>query len=110
MTQPEGSESNPMVTFLFMGGFILIFYFFMMRPQQKKAKEQKAFKEELKKGDKVITIGGIHGKVVDSKENTLTIQVDSNTKIKIEKSAVSMEMTRGINVLPTDKSATLPQT
>lgn len=60
----------------------------MIRPQVKKQKEAKAFRQELKKGDKVVTIGGIHGKVVDMNERTVLIQVDG-AKIRIEKSALN---------------------
>jgi preprotein translocase subunit YajC len=75
---------------------VIVFYFFMIRPQMKKAKEQKAFRENLKKGDKVVTIGGIHGKIVDVAETTLVVEVDHNVKLRFEKSAVSMDNTAGL--------------
>lgn len=108
MAAPEGSEGNPMVSFMFIGGFILVFYFFMIRPQQKKAKTQKSFRTDLKKGDKIVTIGGIHGKITDVKDNTFTVQIDANSKLKIEKSAVSMEMTKGISESSTTTAEALP--
>ncbi len=67
---------------------LVVFYFFMIRPQMKKQKELKKFRENLKVGDKVVTIGGIHGKILEVAESTLLISVDSG-KIRIEKSAVS---------------------
>jgi preprotein translocase subunit YajC len=70
---------------------IIVFYFFMIRPQMKKAKDQKKFREALKKGDKIITIGGIHAKITDIQETTFTIEVEGGTKMKIEKNAVSMD-------------------
>lgn len=70
---------------------VVVFYFFMIRPQMKKAKDQKKFRENIKKGDKVITIGGIHGKITDIADTTFTIEVESGTKFKIEKNAVSMD-------------------
>jgi preprotein translocase subunit YajC len=70
---------------------IIVFYFFMIRPQMKKAKDQKKFREALKKGDKVITIGGIHAKITDIQDTTFTIEVEGGTKMKIEKNAVSMD-------------------
>ena len=70
--------------FLLIGGMFLIMYLFMIRPQVKKQKEAKTFREGLKKGDKVVSIGGIHGKVVDMNERTVLIQVDG-AKIRIEK-------------------------
>ena len=73
---------------------IVVFYFFMIRPQMKKAKNEKVFKEGLVKGDKVVTIGGVHGKIVEVGETTFMIEVDSNVKLKIEKTAVSAEATK----------------
>tara|TARA_B100001250_G_scaffold81365_1_gene67027 strand:+ start:22422 stop:22724 length:303 start_codon:yes stop_codon:yes gene_type:complete len=75
--------------------FSLIFavmYFFMIRPQIKKQKREREFRLALKKGDKVVTIGGVHGKITDIKENTFIIEVHaaSGTSLKVEKSAVSM--------------------
>lgn len=70
---------------------VVVFYFFMMRPQMKKAKEQKKFRENLKKGDKVITIGGIYGKIVDIFEKAIVIEVESGAKLRISKEAVSAD-------------------
>ncbi|MGB0882197.1 MAG: preprotein translocase subunit YajC [Vicingaceae bacterium] len=69
----------------------LVFYFFMIRPQMKKQKEAKAFKESLVKGTKIVTIGGIHGKIVELQGETVTVEVGSGTRIKMEKSAISKE-------------------
>jgi preprotein translocase subunit YajC len=63
----------------------------MIRPQNKKRKELQNMRESLKKGDSVVTIGGIHGKVVEVKETTIVLSVDANTKIKVDKSSVSMD-------------------
>ncbi len=70
---------------------IVVFYFFMIRPQLKKAKEQKKFRENLKVGDKIVTIGGIHAKVSEIQDTTLIITVEGGVKLKIEKNAVSMD-------------------
>lgn len=70
---------------------IVVFYFFMIRPQMKKAKDQKKFRENIAKGDKIVTIGGIHGKIVEVQEKTFIIEVEGGHKLKIEKSAVSMD-------------------
>lgn len=71
-------------------GIIGVFYFFMIRPQQKKQKDQKKFLEELKKGDEVVTIGGLHATVISVYETTVTLDVDSKgTKMKFEKSSIS---------------------
>ncbi len=70
---------------------IVVFYFFMIRPQLKKTKEQKKFRENIKVGDKIVTIGGIHGKISDVGETTFMITVEGGVKLKIEKSALSMD-------------------
>ncbi len=76
---------------------IVVFYFFMIRPQMKKAKDHKKFVQELKKGDKVITTSGIHGKIVDLNETTFLIEVESGTKIRFEKSSVSQESSKALS-------------
>lgn len=70
---------------------IVVFYFFMIRPQLKKAKDQKKFRENIKVGDKIVTIGGIHAKIVEVQETTFMIMVEGGVKLKIEKNAVSMD-------------------
>jgi preprotein translocase subunit YajC len=70
---------------------IVVFYFFMIRPQLKKAKEQKKFRENIKVGDKVVTIGGIHAKISEIQDTTFIITVEGGVKLKIEKNAVSMD-------------------
>jgi len=67
---------------------LVVFYFFMIRPQMKKQKELKKFRENLSVGDKVVTIGGIHGKILEVSEATLLISVESG-KLRVDKSAVS---------------------
>lgn len=70
---------------------IVVFYFFMIRPQLKKTKEQKKFRENIKVGDKIVTIGGIHGKISDVQDTTFMITVEGGVKLKVEKNAVSMD-------------------
>ncbi|HLP54443.1 MAG TPA: preprotein translocase subunit YajC [Fluviicola sp.] len=70
---------------------VVVFYFFMIRPQMKKQKEQKAFRENLKQGDKVITIGGIHGKILEVTDTTVLINSEG-TKLRFEKSAISQSV------------------
>ena len=85
------------------GGFlpmlliIVVFYFFMIRPQMKKAKDHKKYVEEIKKGDRVITTSGIHGKIVDLNETTFLVEVEGGTKIRFEKSAISLESSKALN-------------
>lgn len=66
----------------------VIFWLFFIRPQNKKQKEEQKFREALQKGDDVVTIGGIHGKVMEVKETTVLVSIDINVKIEIEKSAI----------------------
>lgn len=88
--QPQASSNIPML--LLMAGLFGVFYFTTIRPQQKKAKEQKKFQDELSKGDKVITMSGIHGKIVKTDESTFDIEIANNTVITIEKSMISAEV------------------
>lgn len=73
---------------------VVVFYFFMIRPQMKKAKMEKEFKTSLNKGDKVVTIGGAHGKIVEVQDTTFLIELADNVKVKFEKSAISAEATK----------------
>ena len=79
---------------ILIGGIIVIFYFFMIRPQQKKQKDQRKFLEEIKKGDHAVTMGGIHGKVSAIEGDTILLEVDRGTKLRIEKSSVSLEASK----------------
>lgn len=79
--------------FLF-GSIILIMYFFMIRPQQKKQKDTKKFIEEIKKGDDVVTIGGLHGKVSSVEGDVVFLELDRGLKVKVEKSAISADFTK----------------
>jgi len=79
--------------FLF-GSIILIMYFFMIRPQQKKQKDTKKFIEEIKKGDDVVTIGGLHGKVSSVEGDVVFMELDRGLKVKVEKSAISSDFTK----------------
>jgi preprotein translocase subunit YajC len=82
---------------LMMGLIVVVFYFFMIRPQMKKQKEGKKFIENIKKGDKVVTIGGIHGKIAEVNDTTYVIEVEGGNRLKISKSAVSMENSATLN-------------
>ncbi|HLN74720.1 MAG: preprotein translocase subunit YajC [Methylococcaceae bacterium] len=88
----DGTATNPLMSFLPMILIIVVFYFFMIRPQMKRQKELNAFRNSLAKGDKVVTTGGIYGKIVEIKDNTILLQVDDNVKIKVDKSAVVKDM------------------
>jgi preprotein translocase subunit YajC len=87
----SGGGQGDYTQFIFLGLILVVFYFFMIRPQMKKSKDQKKFRESLKKGDKVITIGGIHGKILDLSDTTVTLEMVDKTHIKFEKSAISLD-------------------
>jgi preprotein translocase subunit YajC len=90
MAQPAGAsgQANPLVTFLPLIAVFVVFYFFMIRPQMKKQKELNNYRKELKRGDKVITTGGIYGRVYEVKETSVTIEVGGDVKLKVDKNAV----------------------
>lgn len=91
--QSSGGGS-PYSTLIFLGGFIVIFYFFFIRPQQKKQKDQKKFVEAIKKGDQVVTVGGIHGKVTSVEGDIVYVEIDRGVKIKLDKSSISLEASK----------------
>lgn len=76
-------------TILLYAGIIVVFYFFMIRPQQKKQKDQKTFQDSLKKGDPVVTIGGLHGRVSSVDGDTVTLEVDRGVRMTFDKSSIS---------------------
>ena len=75
-------------TMVFMLLLIVVFWLFFIRPQSKKAKEEQKFRDSLQKGDKVVTIGGFHGKVVEVKESTVIISLAPNMEVEVEKTAL----------------------
>ena len=87
-----GGEQKGLFNFILIGLMFVVMYFLMIRPQMKKRKEEKKHQEALKKGDKVVTTGGIHGKVVDITPEAVVIETGAG-KIKFEKSAISLELT-----------------
>lgn len=90
-----GLFGDPLTMMLLSAGLFVV-YFLILRPGQKKAKEAKAFVDALQPGSKVITSGGIHGKVVKVDDNVVTLQIASNTQIKIEKSSISGDLSATI--------------
>ena len=94
----QGDKGGGGFQFIFLGLMILVFWMFMIRPQAKKAKLQKNFLQNLQKGDKIVTIAGIHGTVNKvNDDGTMQLEINPGSYIKIEKSAVSMEWTANIN-------------
>ena len=90
-TPAASGEPSALMQFLPLLLILVVFYFFFIRPQQKKAKDQKKFREALKKGQKIVTIGGIHGKILEVKDTTVIIEVGNGVKMTVEKSAVAMD-------------------
>ncbi|WP_114777581.1 preprotein translocase subunit YajC [Botryobacter ruber] len=78
---------------LMFGAIILVFYFFMIRPQQKKVRDQKKFRDALTKGMNVVTIGGLHGRIVAVEDDIVVIEVDKGIRLTFDKASISMEST-----------------
>lgn len=87
----SAAKGSGSMTLIFILLLILVFYFFMIRPQQKKQKQIEEYRSKLAKGDKIITIGGLHGKIVDVQEKTFVIEIADGVKITIEKAAVNVD-------------------
>lgn len=108
MQAAAGNSSMSMVSTLITFGLVfVIFYFLIIRPQNKKQKEAKKMIEAVKKGDQVVTIGGVHGTVSSVKEGTVVIKVDDDCKIEFSKSAISAVVPKGdekASELPANKS------
>ena len=88
----QAGGGGAMSSIIMLVAIIEIFYFFMIRPQQKRQKEEKKFREALTKGQRVVTIGGLHGKIADVRETTVLIEVANDVKIEVEKTAVAMSV------------------
>ena len=97
----QASPGGGYSTLFLLAGMILVFWLFMIRPQAKKAKMAKQFQENMQKGDKIVTIAGIHGTVNKVNEDgTIMIETSPGSYLKIERSAISMEWTQNINKQP----------
>ncbi|MGB3007075.1 MAG: preprotein translocase subunit YajC [Chitinophagaceae bacterium] len=100
----SGGGMGGTIQLVFLGLMILVFWMFFIRPQAKRAKNQKTFIENLGKGEKIVTIAGIHGTINKVNEDgTLSIEVSPGSYIKIEKSAISMDWTAALNKPVADK-------
>ncbi len=86
--QGKGQAGGATGSFLMLLAIIVIFYLFLIRPQVKKQKEVRNFRSALKKGDKVLTVGGIYGKITDIKDTTVTLEIADNVRIKVDKSGL----------------------
>lgn len=88
LLQEQAPAGGGMMSLLMIVMLIAIFYFFMIMPQQKKQKKINAFRDSLKNGDKVITAGGIHGRIREIKDNTVILEIADGVRIKIDKSSI----------------------
>ena len=84
----QAETAEPGFPWVLLLGMFIIMYFFMIRPQQKRQKEAKKFRDTISKGDKVVTIGGVHGKIISISDLTVVLEVESG-KIRVSKSALS---------------------
>jgi len=99
----QAAGGGGMMNIAFLGLMFVVFYFFMIRPQMKKQKDQIKFKEGIAKGDKIVTLGGLHAKITSiNDDNTVMIDCEG-TKLKLDKSAISMEATKAINKTEVEK-------
>ena len=90
---PGTGQTNQTSFFIMMALMIVVFYFFMIRPQVRRQKELRNFRDSLQKGDKIITTGGIYGKINNISDNIITIDVGNNVIIKVDKSAILKDNT-----------------
>jgi len=81
-------QTNPLMTFLPLVLIMVVFYFFMIRPQMKRQKELQKFRSALQKGDKVVTTGGLYGRIVEIKDSIIFLEIAPNVKVKVDKSVV----------------------
>jgi preprotein translocase subunit YajC len=88
LAAPQGEQQNPLVSLLPLILIILVFYLFMIRPQVRKQKELSKYRSSLEKGDKVVTTGGIYGKITGVSERSVNVDVGSNVEMKIDKNAI----------------------
>jgi preprotein translocase subunit YajC len=95
LLQQSGSQSMYGNLILIIG-IVVVFYFFMIRPQQKRQKEQRKFIEEIKKGDYVVTVGGIHGRIGAIEGDVIFLDVEKGGRLKMEKSSISLESTKKV--------------
>lgn len=95
---------------LFLGGMLAVMYFFFIRPQSKQAKLAKDFQIGLEKGARVVTTGGIHGKIAKVDDTSVLLEIDNNVKIRIEKAGISMETSTLIYGADAEKKTDAPAT
>lgn len=93
----QAQSGGGMMQVVFLIAIIVVFYFFMIRPQMRKQKAEQSFRTTLEKGAKIVTIGGIHGRIVEVTDKTFLVEIDNNVKMRIEKTAISAEATKALD-------------
>ena len=91
--QAAGQAGGGLMSFLPLILIIVVFWLFMIRPQMKRQKELKKFRDSLQKGDKVVTTGGIYGKVIEIQDYAIIMEVEGQVRLRVDKSAVIKDMT-----------------
>lgn len=89
LSAAQQGDQNPIMSFLPLILIVVVFYFFMIRPQMKKQKESRLFRENLKEGDEVLTLGGIYGKISEVKDDHVMLKIANDVKVKVDKSAIA---------------------
>ncbi|AHJ99713.1 preprotein translocase subunit YajC [Hymenobacter swuensis] len=92
LLQTAPATTSSLLSYLPIVGMVIVMYFFMIRPQQKRSADAKKFRAALGKGSNVVTIGGLHGKVVDLNEETVTVEVDKGVRLRFDRSAIAREV------------------
>jgi preprotein translocase subunit YajC len=93
----QAQQGGGAMQIIFLIAIIVVFYFFMIRPQMRKQKQEQSFRTTLEKGAKIVTIGGIHGRIVEVTDKTFLVEVDNNVRMRIEKTAISAEATKALD-------------
>ena len=93
---PAAQQGGGLSMWIMLALIFVVMWFFMIRPQRKQQKELQAFRDGLKKGDTVVTVGGIYGTVVEVKEGTVLIEVDKDVKIRVSKQALVKDYTEQV--------------
>lgn len=94
LLQADNGQSGLIPQLILFGAIGLIFYFFMIRPQQKRQKAQREFLGSIKKGEMVVTIGGMHGRIISIEDDSVVLEVDRGARIKFDKTSISLEASK----------------
>jgi preprotein translocase subunit YajC len=105
LLQAPATDGGGIMQLLFPVAIGLVVYFFMIRPQQRRSSDAKKFRETLAKGSRIVTIGGLHGLVVELTDDTVVVEVDRGTKLRFDRSAIAREISSKTTAPAADSSA-----